>query len=366
MGVIPLLLEGQPCAAATNLWETTLDFTEFAGQPGGFEDDGSGKVVLQTTGNPGPQTRHYDVLRPNGTDASTGRTLYASGQDGVADLSIRTSIWDGSQGRWGSLQAEKVLGDYRSAVSPNAGTSRSGDFGVVVYEFSLASTLQITADTLNLRLVSANGSGQLYEWAFVTSGGVGDAPFTFGQLDAYGAANYSDLSSASYLNSLGQVSGGAATNQLLPHGKSLSQFLTGAPGQTVSGGNVAPGWYALDDFNSLVLDGPESLNVNPGSGSSTLPSNQTIRAGELGMAGGENLTHFTVWMGFYDVGFDTNGDGFTTSRARQSGVISELSFGSSNAFAGVPEPTSAGLVGVSLVMVCCRRKRGKPEIVKIP
>ena len=342
---------------ATNVWSTTLDFTEFMGQPGGFDDDSGGRVELQSDANPGPQVRSYDVLRAQEVDGATGRTVFGQGQDGIADMTITTRVFNGNQGRWGTLAAEKRLGDYRSSVSLNSGISKSGDFGVVAYQFSFSSALQITADSFNMRLVSANGVGQIYEWAFITLGGVSDAPFTFGQLAGYGATQYSDLGSASFLTPSGQPSGGPATNSQLPNGKSLSQHLTGAVGGTPSGGEVAPGWFALDDFNAVVLDGEESLNVNPGSGASSLPANQTILGSDLGLAGGAAMTTFTVWMGYYDVGFDTDGDGFTTTRGLQQGAISELTLGSSSSFIGVPEPSVVWAVLGGVLLLLGRRNR---------
>ena len=327
------------------------------GLPGGFEDDSGGRVELQNSTNPGPQSRSYDVLRAQGVDGATGRTIYGTGQDGIADMTMTTRVYDGNQGRWNSLTAEKRLGDFRASTTLTTGLSKSGDFGVVAFQFSFSSSLQITADSLNLRLVSANGSGQRYEWAFVTLGGLDDAPFTFGQLAGYGATQYNDLGSASFLDQLGQPSGGPATNNQLPHGKSLSQFLKGTPGGVASGGVVSPGWFAMDDFNAVVLDGEESLNVNPGAGDTSLPSNQSIIGSDLGLAGGQGLDSFTVWMGYYDVGFDTDGDGFTTTRGIQQGVISELSFGSSSDFIVVPEPSIAWILLGGGLFAISRRSR---------
>lgn len=132
---------------ATNVWSTTFDFTEFMGQPGGFDDDSAGRVELHSNANPGPQARSYDVLRAQGVDGATGRTIFGQGQDGTADMTITTRVFNGNQGRWGSLAAEKRLGDYRSSVSIASGERKSGDFGVVAYEFSFSSALQITADS---------------------------------------------------------------------------------------------------------------------------------------------------------------------------------------------------------------------------
>ena len=357
LGVIMGFSMPSSAHGATNVWSTTLGFTEFMGQPGGFDDDSAGRVELHSNANPGPQARSYDVLRAQEVDGATGRTVFGQGQDGIADMTITTRVFNGNQGRWGSLAAEKRLGDYRSSVSIASGGSKSGDFGVVAYEFSFSSALQITADSFNMRLVSANGSGQLYEWAFITLGAVSDAPFTFGQLSGYGATQYSSLGSASFLTPSGQPSGGSATNNQLPHGKSLSQFLTGAAGGSPSGGEVAPGWFALDDFNAVVLDGEELLNVNPGTGTSSLVPNQTIEGSDLGLAGGAGISSFTVWMGYYDVGFDTDGDGFTATRGLQQGAISELTLGNSSDFIAVPEPSLVWMVFGGAVLAFGRRTR---------
>ena len=71
---------------STTIWNTNLNFQEFAGQPGGFE---AGTAILQNGAQPGPVERGYDVLHQTGTDLATGMAVYGEGQDGVAGLFLR-------------------------------------------------------------------------------------------------------------------------------------------------------------------------------------------------------------------------------------------------------------------------------------
>ena len=216
---------------------------------------------------------------------------------------------------------------------------------MIVYEVTLNPAMSVNAESLSLRLLNPNGYSQLYEWAFVTVGTMDDAPFSATQLSNYNAQQYSTLGA-------GGITGSGA---VLPHGKSLSQFLSGQPGANSSGGLVQPGWWAIDDFNAIVLDGPEGTNVNPGSGQGGLDPDQTILGTDLGLAASEPISGFTVWFGFYDVGFDTSGDGFTTTRGRSGASFSDLTLGRS--FESIPEPSASLSCLAGLACLSLRRKR---------
>ena len=114
----------QPASGATNVWSTTLDFTEFMGLPGGFEDDSGGRVELQNSTNPGPQSRSYDVLRAQGVDGATGRTIYGTGQDGIADVDAGEAGVRGALDGWRS-RGERAEG-VRTALRPDRARDPAG------------------------------------------------------------------------------------------------------------------------------------------------------------------------------------------------------------------------------------------------
>ena len=340
-----------PLSAATSVWNANLNFGEFAGMPGGFEH---GAAVLTAGG--GSVQRPYDVLRPVGIEPGSGMAVFGTGQDGLADLTIRSSVLDGSQGRWASLRAAKSLsGGYTAGATIDQGTSRPGDYGLVALEFQFATGLTVTADQFALRLQSANGTSEAYEWTMVTLGTADEAPFSLGLLGSYAPADYTDLGSSSYYNATGGLTGQAGTGQRLATGRSVSQFLTGAAAAPVSGGMVQPGWYAVDDFNAWLFDGPESDWDNPYAEAGTLDGNPVITGAALGLAPGTRITAFTVWVGVHDVGLDSNGDGFTSTDGNPFVTVAQLSIGSSAA--AVPEPSGFGLLAGLAAFRLMRRKR---------
>jgi hypothetical protein len=72
----------------------------------------------------------------------------------------------------------------------------------------------------------------------------------------------------------------------------------------------------------------------------------------LGLADHENVRCFTVWFGYNDVGFDTNGDGFTATNSNQEASLRQIQLG-----ATIPEPgTAAMLVGILLPAILWRRR----------
>ncbi len=242
--------------AATSAWTVDLSFDAFAGQPGGFADATNAPDTLRNQANSGILTRAYDVVQEGPANGLSGQPTYTMGQDGVNDLTIRTLLLDGSTGRWAKVAAEQRRGTLRMSSLVDLGTSGAGDFAVVAFEVSFASSLGVSADQLAIRLASANGSSQLYEWSMVTAGGLNDAPFSLAQLGTYNGGIYN----ADSPQSLGN-------GDALATGRSISQYLAGAPASAnPSGGAVANGWWAIDDFNTQVPNGDESFGVNGGDG----------------------------------------------------------------------------------------------------
>jgi hypothetical protein len=341
-----------PLHGATTVWSTDLTFEEFAGLPGGFE---SGSPVLQS-GSSAITARTYDVLSPGGISQVSGQGIFTTGQDGQVDISIRTRTLDQSSGRWTSVYAAKQPGGYRAGATIAQGTSRSGDWGLVAMEVSFAPGMVVTADQLALKFTSANGVTEAYEWTMITLGGVDDAPFSLSQLANYGATDYSNMGSSTYYNALGGVTGLPGTGQRLATGRSISQYLSGGAAAPVSGGLVQPGWLAVDDFNAWLYDGPEAEWDNPYAEEGTLDTNPLITGTSLGLAPEDRVTSFTVWMGFHDVGFDSDGDGFTATDGNPYVSFAGLSLGYTEPLL-VPEASSAVLLALSLV--CMQRRNRK-------
>jgi hypothetical protein len=177
------LLNSPWCPAAATVWHADIPFTAFQGSPGGFEKEGPGNLVLASNstaaGSPGTtSSRSYDVLKQTGTmAASEGDRLkvYSLGQDGTPDMTIRTKVYDYSEGRW-DVWAERRRDTYRGKISVTSGTSRPGDCVMVGYEITLNSDLETTASDVALRLASINGTGEIYEWAFISTADINNPP----------------------------------------------------------------------------------------------------------------------------------------------------------------------------------------------
>ncbi len=154
-----------PVHAAT-VWSADLNFTEFEGLPGGFDNDSPQPVLIANRGTAGTVQGAYDVLKPVGTDPASGMATYAEGQDGVTDATFRTRLIDGTQGAWDSFEALKRRNTYMGNIVVTSGRSFSGAYGVVAMEVTLNHNLHVTADQLGLRLASVNGLGEIYEWTW--------------------------------------------------------------------------------------------------------------------------------------------------------------------------------------------------------
>lgn len=343
--------------AAINVWDAQIDLRNLPG------DDPTNIVQFATadvwaTPASTTQTRSYDIFRPVGVDPNTGRMRFEQTPDGRNDMFVKASVFDGSGGRWSQIEAERRFGTFRSDMNVLGGTSRSGDFALVAWEITFDTDLEISADAFSMRLASTNGLSELYEFAFVTAGTMSDAPFSIADFSNYGAAIYSDLSGSGFFGADGSVADPlAASGDLLPHGQSISQFLSGQGSGGVSGGLVQPGWYAIDDFNVSLIDGPEDRNGNPAAGSGAIEDDQTVTGLDLGLDNFEQVTGVTVWFGYYDVGFDTDGDGFTASQSEpEASIVDRIEVGF-NVPEPLPEPTGASLLAIAGAFGLLRRRR---------
>ena len=345
--------------ASVAIWQYQVLFNEFEGQAGGFEDEGIGVHVYNKVGpTAGPSTRTYDFLTQNGSTPN-GRPVYGLGHDGAGDLQITSQVIDGTHGHWTTLNADKREDDLRGNAILASGKSKPGDYGVIAYTFSFSADLGITAKDLGIRLTNVNSYGEIYQWSFVTLGDAASAPFDVNELANFKNTDYTNVGSGTFYNANGTPSGAAGTGKKLAEGKSISQFLAGQESKTPSGGQVQPGWYANDDFHVDFNDGPEASYTNPTAGfpDPSKPDTLTVRGVEdLGLDPDAPVTDFTVWLGYMDVGFDSNGDGFSSTGATQRAMISFINIGATD-FSPVPEPSTAMFAGLLSVAWLARRRR---------
>jgi len=347
-----VILGGSAVPAMAGLWSVPVTFQEFAGDSGGFP---AGAVTWSNLSNPNPTPQSFDILKPVGTGPSD-HPIYAAGRDGTPDLTITPKVTDYSDGRWAGVRAGKSNSGLEAGALVNWGTSRSGDAAVVSLELRFDPALQLTAGDFAMRLISANGTSELYEWTMITLGTADQAPFSLSRISDYTALDYSNTGSGTYYNAAGGLTGLPGTGQRLETGRSISQFLSDSPGSAVSGGLVQQGWYSIDDFNAVVFDSPEDFLDNPFSGDGALDDNQTVTGIALGLPANAPLTAITIWFGYHDVAFDTDGDGFTSTDNNIFERVAGLTLGS-RVPASVPEPGISGLLLGLVSWAGIRRKR---------
>lgn len=345
-----LVVLSESVGAAT-LWQLPVRFTEYRGLPGGFENNGTTRVVLEDGSGDGESTRSYDIFRPG---AAPG--VVVRGQDGVDDLSIRSMVRDGSDDRWATAQLERQNAQMRAHVTTTASKSRSGDSAVMAFELSFAAGLGVTADLLSVNLSGISGRGDLYEWAFVTVGGIEDAPFDPAAVETYTARDYSVVPEG--------VVPGSGTTTPLATGRPISAYLAGENRTTSTNGLVQPGWWAADGFNVAVHAGRESAR-NPAPAANALNRSFTVTGAALGLAASALVDKVTVWFGFNDVGFDTNGDGLTRTAGDHTARLVSLSLGASVGTV-IPEPDLPTLVmlGVAFFVFRSRFRHARRSIIK--
>lgn len=342
-----------PDTSPASLWSVPITFQESPGALDGFP---VGKVEWATQAQPGPAAQVFDVLKATGTEPTSGQAVFASGQDGVPDISITTRVIDYSGGRWDHLYGGKTSGGLEAGARVALDSSISGDAAVVCMELHFDPSLNLTAGDFAMRLVSSNGTSELYEWTMITLGTAAEAPFNINRINDYTALDYNNLSSGAYYSPTGTPTGNAGTGNRLGTGRSITQFLSGAPGSPVSGGLVQTGWYGIDDFNAVVVDGPEDFLHNPFPGDGAIDDNQTITGHSLGLAPESALSSITIWFGYHDVGFDSDGDGFTATDTNIYERIAGMTLGSQNPVA-VPEASPAVLGFLTGAALLKRRKR---------
>jgi hypothetical protein len=329
--------------AGASLWSTPIAFP-------------SGTAVWANQAQPNGIGQHFDILKPTGSDPTTGKPIYAVGTDGVADLTITTKVYNFNGSRWASVQGGKTNAGLEASTRMDWGTSRSGDAAMVSMELRFDAALMLTAGDFAMQLISANGTSALYEWTMITLGTANQSPFDPARINDYTALDYNNTGSGTYYNSLGSLTGNAGTEARLGTGRSISQFLAGTPGTAISGGLVQPGWYSIDDFNAIVFDAPEAYLDNPFPGDGAIDDNQNLTGTALGLNPNAPITSITVWFGGHDVAFDSDGDGFTTTETNIYERIAALTLGTSSA-SPVPEPGFTTLLILAIGCMLLSRRR---------
>jgi hypothetical protein len=348
--------------AATTLWEVTLNFDEFVGQQGGWEarDTNFTYVEYANKSTPAVAPRNYNIIHQTGTDQKTGRPLYSEGNN-IADepLKITTKIYSSAGNAWSRLRGGISNQGISSQMEASSGSSRPGDWGLVSYRIDIPASYDIDAANLGLRLDNVNGSGEFYEWAFVTVNDSLDNPlFDVKKMDDYEANIFSDLSSSTFFNPDGtpKAGGTARPTTNLPRGQTISQFLAGQPAGPASQ-NVTNGWFAADKHNVGIKDGLEAFD-SPSSGTGWTNNVFDVNAKNLGLDETEKINSITVWMGYNDVAFDTDGNGITRSGPNsQIGQVQSITIGATDFTPPIPEPSTLTLFGGALLSLLGRRRR---------
>jgi hypothetical protein len=349
---------------AKTIWEVDLDFDEFTGQVGGWEARNTNfNYVEYANINDAPGTNHtrqYNIVEQIGTDANTGKAISRIGQNASqAPISITTKIFASANNPWSRIRGGISNQGISSQMETISRQSRPGDWAVVAYQIDIPASYNVDARNFSVRLDNVNGSGELYEWAFVTVNerNLENPGFSLGAFDTYEPTTYSNLTNSGYYNADGTVKAGGveSPSTALAHGKTISQHLAGSAAGPAAF-QVQPGWYAADKHNVVINDARESFD-NPSGGTGWTENVFDVNAELLGIDEQTQITSFTVWMGWHDVAFDTDGDGRTrTGTNSQLGQISGFKIGSSD-FSPVPEPSSSSMALLALLGVCGRRRR---------
>lgn len=349
--------------AATTLWEVNLDFNEFVGQPGGWDARPTNFNYGEWANREFPKhEKTYNVIGTNGTDTGTGsqgtgRDLYTKRLDASSPgMKLTTQVFSSKDNPWVRLRGGITNQGVSSQMETTSLSSRPGDWGVVAYQFDVP--YDVDAKNLSIRLDNVNGSGELYEWAFVTLNdqNIENPGFLISDFGTYGGAQYNDLSSSTYFNADGTVNPGgtAQPNRTLPTNLTISQHLAGQSAGPAAE-NVNPGWFAADKHNVRIKDGPEAFD-SPASGTGWTQNVFDVTHQNLGVSEDTKVNSFTVWMGYHDVAFDTNSDGVTrTGPNSQIGQISGITLGASAGL--IPEPSSSLLALITGLGLFARRRR---------
>jgi hypothetical protein len=306
---------------------------------------------LVNAGSPGPVVFEYDVLTQGTTSTCGGADrVYTQGADGTPDLRLTATLvtksgllWEKTEGDYSTVSSGSFRSDWRTAI--NSGNSRPNDYAYVKFDFEFLNGLELsnTASQFATRHTSTNGETELYEWTQVTINGT--------SINEAAIGNYTNIiynamsSSAGYFDATGTViNPGAATNAPLANNRTMSEFLDGqSTGTYAPGGLIKAGWWAIDDFNTTILDGPEAATTNPATGNGSVDDDQTVTGINFGLANNTLVQQITYYFGITDVAFDTDGNGFTQTNSSPAAGVTWFEVG----IAADDCPTAIELVSFS-------------------
>lgn len=244
-----------------------------------------------------------------------------AGADGTIDLLVTAEVVTSPNNTWPQADADYATtssGSFRSdwtvTTSSNPATcSAPNMWGYVKFDFVFTGALSaIQAQHFATSHISANGSSEAYEYTLVTLNGSGNGMIE-SNIDGYTNAEYQN--------------GVTASEHILG--------ITG-PNDPVGGGQMATGFWAVDDFNTKVdPNADEAPSTNPDAGNGGPDDNQTISGsaandsgdGSFGLADGTIVSRVTYYFALQDVAFDTDGDGCTETNTLPSAGVTHFDIG---------------------------------------
>ncbi len=306
-----------PTLVDAQAWFTRVEFNE-AGMPG-FPT--ATTTLVNTTAPNWMQS--FDILN-KGAAICNGPNAFVYSEnsgDAINDITVAITRVTNAGNSWTQVEGDYATtssGSWRSDYSINDQQSAPNDFAYIKVELTFLGDLptSICPSLFNLRHTSTNGSSEAYEWTLVS---INDNLTAAEEalIGTYKNINYSDVSASTYFDSTGTVVNAAgATNNPLPNGVSISEFITGLTDAGTQGGFLRPGLWTIDDFNATILDGPEAVGTNPDAGNGGTDDNQTINGvTDLGLTVGTPINKITYYLGLTDVAFDTDNDGDTRTNS---------------------------------------------------
>lgn len=239
-----------------------------------------------------------------------------AGADGTTDLVITGMIVESPGNNWGQVEGDYATsssGSFRSDYTIG-GCSAENMWAYVKFDFAFTGALSsIQSNQFTTRHTSTNGSSEAYEYTLITLNGTGNTTIEAN------IGNYNNLSD-------------------YQAGITMSEDILGmTDGDGSPGGQMIPGFWAVDDFNTTVLPPPaqEASTTNPAAGNGSVDDNQTISGaasndsgdGNFGLAEGAIVQNVTYYFGLQDVAFDTDGDGCTKTNTLPSAGVTEFVIG---------------------------------------
>jgi hypothetical protein len=292
-------------------------------------------TTLVTTGSTTVFSANYDIVEPTSTmidcseTGATEYTIYQEGQDGINDLRVEAEVIRKGGLLWTQTEADYATtssGSWRSDYSINNGQSRPNDYAYVKFTFTFLGDFanNIPAEFFSMRHTSANGSSEAYEYTLISINNT----LTASEEAAIG----------SYMNTIYNNVSSVPVGSAMPYtnGSTISEFITGTIDTDGSqGGQVRAGLWAIDDFNTIIIEG----NEDPTAGNGSVTDDQVLNAAtDIGITANENVVSVTYILGLYDVSFDLDADGRTGTNSLPSASIDYFEIGYPDDMAACPLP----------------------------